>query len=204
MMLELLFPRHCAGCGAAGETVCAACRRTLARPPQRIFTTVDPHLPVWALAPYAGAHREFILGMKERGRRDVPKYLGAVMTSAAQYLAARGEIPEPEELCIVPAPTKVSAARLRGGDPMTAVGRAMGLVMTPCVRHRPGVRESVGLDAQSRMRNLSGNIELLGKPTAPVLLIDDVVTTGSTLAATAAVLFSAKVQVVGALSICYA
>ncbi|QGU02684.1 DNA utilization protein GntX [Corynebacterium kalinowskii] len=203
-MIELLLPKHCAGCGAAGRALCSACRRHLARPPRRIFTPVDPHIPVWALGPYSGVHREVVLGMKERGRRDIPAYLGAVLGSGIEHLAARGELPEPESLTLVPAPTKSASARLRGGDPVTAVAKSSGLRVAGCVRHGSQVGESVGLSASARRRNLAGKVILDRIPPAPVLLVDDVVTTGSTLAETASVLFAANVQVAGALVICVA
>lgn len=203
-MIELILPKHCGGCGAAGQTLCSACRRHLSRPPERVFTPVDPHIPVWALGKYAGVHRELVLGMKERGRRDVPQYLGAVLASSISFLAARGELPEPEVLTLVPAPTRAASARGRGGDPVTAVCRSAGLRVAPCVRHSKRVRDSVGLSAQERMRNLSGGIEITSVPASPTILVDDVVTTGATLAATSATLFAANVQVVGALVICAA
>lgn len=203
-MMELLLPRHCAGCGAFGETMCRACRRSLVSPPKRVFTPVDPHVPVWALGNYSGVHRELVLGVKERGRRDVPPFLGAVLRSAVDYLAARGEVPDAQELALVPAPTRAVSARLRGGDPVTLMARASGISVMPCVRHGAKVRDSAGLSAAERRRNLQGAVELTAIPSSPVLIVDDVVTTGSTLAATTAVLFAAKVQVVGALSICVA
>ena len=69
-MLELLFPKSCAGCGAAGVSLCASCQEELRRVPHRVSCTVDPRVPVWALSPYAGAHRQLVISMKERGRRD--------------------------------------------------------------------------------------------------------------------------------------
>lgn len=203
-MIELLLPKHCAGCGAAGQSLCSACRRALARPPHRIFTLVDPHIPVWAMGPYAGVHRELVLGMKERGRRDVPPFLGAAIRAGIEYLAAKGELPETGQLTLVPAPTKRSSARLRGGDPVTAVARAAEVAVESCVYNSESVGESVGLSAVARRRNLSGKVTLRARPRSPVLLLDDVVTTGSTLSETAAVLFAANVQVAGALVICVA
>lgn len=203
-MMELLLPKHCAGCGAAGHALCPPCRRRLATPPRRVFTTVDPHIPVWALGPYAGPHREVILGMKERGRRDVPQFLGPVLGAGIEYLAARGELSEPNELTLVPAPTRPSSARLRGGDPVTAVAKASGLRVDACVQHSAGVGDSVGLSAVARQRNLAGKVALGRIPTSPVLIVDDVVTTGSTIAETAAVLFSSNVQVAGAVVFCVA
>ncbi|WP_336884574.1 double zinc ribbon domain-containing protein [Corynebacterium pilosum] len=55
---ELLLPRHCAGCGAPGEHLCATCRRELAVPPERVVPHASPHVPVFAMvripAPIAG------------------------------------------------------------------------------------------------------------------------------------------------------
>lgn len=203
-MIELLLPKHCAGCGAPGATVCTACQRALAQPPQRIFTQVNPHIPVWALGTYAGVHRAMVLGMKERGRRDVPAVLGPVLHAAAQYLVARGELPELDEIQVVPAPTKRASARMRGGDPVTLVARAARFDVVSCVEHSRAVRESVGLDAVARRKNLAGGVVRTGVPTKPALIVDDVVTTGATISATAAVLMAANVQVVGALAICFA
>ena len=78
-MLELLFPKSCAGCGAAGVSLCTSCQEELRRVPHRVSCTVDPRVPVWALSPYAGAHRQLVIAMKERGRRDACAYVGAAV-----------------------------------------------------------------------------------------------------------------------------
>lgn len=134
----------------------------------------------------------------------MPNYLGAVVRSGLDFLAARGEIPEPEQLTLVPAPTRRASARLRGGDPVTKIARASGVRTEVCVRHGDKVRDSVGLDASARRRNLAGNVIVEKVPTSPVVILDDVVTTGSTISVTAALLFSLNVQVVGSLVICAA
>ena len=187
-MLELLFPKSCAGCGAAGVSLCTSCQEELRRVPHRVSCTVDPRVPVWALSPYAGAHRQLVISMKERGRRDACAYVGAAVRAAVDFLAARGELPFAVDLTLVPAPTRARSARLRGGDTVTAVCASSGLSTVPCVQHRSSVRDSVGLDAAARRRNLAEGVDLLQVPPSPVLLVDDVVTTGATVEATCAVL----------------
>ena len=87
---------------------------------------------------------------------------------------------------------------------VTAVCASSGLSTVPCVQHRSSVRDSVGLDAAARRRNLAEGVDLLQVPSSPVLLVDDVVTTGATVEATCAVLFSAGVEVSGVLAVCAA
>ena len=197
--MELLLPRRCAGCGERGEVLCPACAQELRRPPERVFTRVDPHVPVFALGPYAGAHRGVVLAMKERGDHRVREHVGVVVAAGVRHLQARGEVPE--QVVLVPAPTRVRSARLRGGDPVTDVCRAAGLPVCATLQLRAGTPDQGMLDAAGRRRNLVGRVEMGRRPTAPVVLVDDVVTTGSTMAASVERLLAAGCVVSGAVAI---
>lgn len=200
--MDLLLPRRCAGCGTPGEHLCPRCRQALRTPPRRISTRVDPHVPVWSLGPYDGTHRSVVLAMKERRHLAVRGLLGPVLAAAVEFLQVRGELIDAPVL--VPAPTRAKAARLRGGDPVTDVCRASGLAVSEALRHRPGVADQVGLGVEKRRQNLAGALEIRRVPPGPVLLVDDVATTGSTLAASSEALFAAGCRVVGAVVICHA
>ncbi|MCK7637707.1 ComF family protein [Corynebacterium pygosceleis] len=203
-MLELLLPKHCAGCGAVGVTLCEPCRTAWRRIPFRVEPRVDPRVPVFALGPWGGVHRSTVLAIKERGRRDAIPEVGAVLRSAIVFLSARGELPECSGIVLSPAPTRKRAARLRGGDPVTAICRATGLTVVQLVHLDASVEDSAGLDAPARRANLVGAVrDERRRPRVDegVVLVDDVVTTGATATATIERLSVAGIQVTGVVAL---
>lgn len=110
-------------------------------------------------------------------------------------------------MTIVPAPTRRSAARQRGGDPITRIARTAvaahpDVTVTAALRMRAMARDSVGLDISARERNINGRVRLRGpRPGTEVLLVDDVVTTGATARESVRVLHAAGVQVAAILAI---
>ena len=94
--LAVVWPVHCAGCGADDRALCAVCRVALApRPARRLL----PGLPVVAALAYEAVPRAAILALKENGRRDIRRALGASLgaaialaaTDAGGRMGARGD-----------------------------------------------------------------------------------------------------------------
>lgn len=207
-LLDLVLPAICGGCGAPGRPWCRDCARELDDPPAPVRTRVDPGVPVWALGAYDGARRRAVVAAKERGRRDLAVPLGLATAAAVARLRRWGELPAGPML-VVPAPTRARAARARGGDPVTrmataAAARDRSLHVHPVLVSGRGVRDSVGLTAAQRRRNLAGRIH--ARPgrvprTLPVLVVDDIVTTGATAAESVAVLGRAGFRTSGILVI---
>ena len=216
---DLVLPRPCPGCGGAASW-CAGCAATLDVRPRLVLLpeqTLDAAAglalpPVRAIARYAGPVRAAILAGKERGRTDLPGLLGVALGRALLRLRAMGVLPG--DCWIVPAPSRRSAARRRGGDPVTAMAVAAATTMAaagvaagvaPCLHTGGRARDSVGLDAAGRVANLAGRIRFsdsAGPPGgAPVVLVDDVVTTGATLLASVTALRAQGVEVTGLLAL---
>lgn len=78
-----------------------------------------------------------------------------------------------------------------------------GVQLVDCLAMRRGVRDSVGLAPLERQQNLAGQLHVrsggMPTPRARVVVIDDVLTTGATLAACVRALESAGHQVAAAL-----
>ncbi len=192
-LVDLVLPAPCGGCGTTtppGTGLCAACAGTLRRP---LPASERPDLPAaMALAPYTGAARHAVIAYKERGRRDLAVPLAAALGAALDRLA--------DGRCLlVPAPSRAAAARVRGGDHMLRIARRLARDgyghVVPALALSRRARDSVGLDAAARAANLAAHLRvrpgaLADLPAAhgPVVLLDDVLTTGATAAAAAGAL----------------
>ncbi len=207
-MLDLILPLECGGCGAPSTRWCEACAIELsvaADQPHVVNPRIDPQVPVFALGRYAGARRRAILALKERGRGDLAAPLARALAVGVHRLLCWGRAETP--LTLVPAPTRRSAARRRGGDPVTRLARAAvaghpDVAVVPALRMKALVRDSVGLGKSARERNIAGRVVLRGqRPRTEVVLVDDIVTTGVTARESVRTLRAAGVSVAAVLAI---
>lgn len=207
-MLDLFLPAECGGCGAPSSRWCDACATELAvRPdePHVVNPRIDAGVPVFALGRYANARRQAILALKEHGRADLVAPLARALALGVHRLLSWGIVDTP--LTLVPAPTRRSAARRRGGDPVTRLARAAvaqhpEISVAQALRIKALTRDSVGLGTAARERNIAGRVVLRGRPPrTDVMVVDDIVTTGATARESVRVLQAVGVRVVAVLAI---
>ncbi len=184
-LLDLVLPRRCPGCDAAGRTICASCAHVLdcsvlgsVRP-----DPCPPGLPqLTAAAAYDGVVRRLLLAHKEQGRLGLTASLGALLAGAVAALGL------PPPLVLTPVPSTPAAVRARGHDHSWRLACAAAARLGPQVEAArllvPARRlaDQSGLDSAARAANLHGALHCVGVPVGmPVVVVDDVVTTGATL-----------------------
>jgi ComF family protein len=196
-LLDLLLPASCAGCGSPGALACARCAAPLLAPAAVRWPTPTPNgLPQpFAVADYAGPSRALLLAYKERDQVALTALLAVAMRAAlADALAAAGG---GGNAMVVAIPSSRAARRRRGYDHVRRLVRAAGCrPFEAALTHVRDVRDSAGLSAADRARNLSGAFAVALPARAAlsgrtVVLADDVVTTGATLAEAARALRAA-------------
>ncbi|HUP68680.1 MAG TPA: phosphoribosyltransferase family protein [Acidimicrobiales bacterium] len=188
----MLLPTSCPVCGALGAAPCPSCRAWVRPPPQ---PAVPPGLDSLAvLLEYSGTGRELVARLKYRNARSAVAWLAAGMA----------ELVDADEIDVVTwVPTTPSRRRQRGFDQgrvlATAVARRLHRPCQSLLRRREGPPQT----GRSRLQRLHGPdlvVRSWRPPPSRVLLVDDVVTTGATMAAAAQVLSRAGAAAVHAVS----
>ncbi|MFN0092591.1 MAG: ComF family protein [Acidimicrobiales bacterium] len=196
----MLFPRVCPVCGVVGPAPCPPCRRLLLPPAE------PPRLAGFeacaALFAYTGAAASVVAGLKYRNARSALAWL-------ADALAALVSASCPPPALVTWAPTTPGRARARGFDHAELLARALARRLP--VPAAPTLERGHGPPQTGRTRReRQGGVSFAWSrswraPSAarlaagPVLVVDDVITTGATLTAAGALL-----RAHGAASLCAA
>ena len=212
VILAALLPVRCPVCGATG---CAPCARCIARMRPAAQGPLPAALDLCrSLLAYEGAGRELVARLKYRNDRAALAWLASGMAAlvdpTAEVVDPRtGPVDPPAEVMVTWAATSRRRRRQRGFDQAellaAAVARRWGV---PCRRllDRAQGPPQTGLTSAARRRGPSFVAVPVPTPgprarlSVPVIVVDDVVTTGSTLTAAAWALRAAGAPWVGALT----
>jgi ComF family protein len=175
-LLDLVAPRRCAACDEPldpeARAFCEACV-ILLDPGERVGAGMSGYV-------YGGPMAEAVRRLKYGRRTELAPVLGALL--AARAIELSGEVD-----AVVPVPLHRARLRRRGFNQAALLARpvaktlAVPLVTSALVRLRDTPPQA-GLDAAGRLRNVRGAFVAISAPAGRVLLVDDVRTTGATLA----------------------
>lgn len=190
---DLLLGASCPGCGLPGWGLCVGCRALLEGPPELIDRSLP--VPVVAACQYRPILEHVIPRYKDDGALHLDRTLGDLLARAVRGLAP------PRGTLLVPVPSRPAAVRERGFDHARRVAahaaRATGLGSRPLLsRNQPG-EDQLGLGRDQRARNLAGSMR--ARPAGrPVVIVDDVATSGASLREAFRALSEAGGEVMGA------
>lgn len=182
-LLDLVLPRSCVGCGGPAGPWCPDCAAWLEHQPGQ-DTRLANGLRVVSAAPYQGPVRQLVTAVKDRFRSDAIDVMAVLLAQACASVS-------PSPAVLVPVPSRDAANRHRGQFVMGAVAERAARLLGDdwqsfgAFRTRRGVSDQHGLSRVDRQHNLRGAFEL---PSANflsdknIVVVDDVITTGASLA----------------------
>ncbi|MFT4279909.1 ComF family protein [Microbacterium sp.] len=197
----LFLPVWCAGCGVAGAEVCPVCRASLLPgSSELIVRRLSAGPTVVSALPYADTVARVIRAWKEEGRTPLTAPLAAALRIAIVGMCDRIGMTT-GEVDIVPLPSSRAAFRRRGFAPVDLLVRRAGMRPSRLLTPGAATADQRGLSREERLRNVVGSLRAREAGGYRVVVVDDVVTTGATLAEAARVLTSAGAEVVGAATV---
>ena len=212
--LDLAFPAACSGCGSEGAPLCETCLPALdARLTLPGGTPIGlpadlpaPLLQLEWCAPFAGPVRAALHDLKYAGERRLAEPLGAAIAERWGRVGTGAQV-------VVPVPVHAERERRRGYDQAVLVAavaaRGLGLPLSRALERERATVAQFELGRDARATNVAGAFGLRASdPSAGnavagrwILLVDDVVTTGATLAACATALRRAGALAVSAIAV---
>jgi ComF family protein len=203
-----LFPSFCVLCGVslddAGELkygLCGQCRASLSPPEgdkcalcgKPLISEIELCLPcrngsafsydrLWVLYPYIGKYRELLSAYKFRKNLPVAEFF-------AEKILDILDDPVLRDAVLVPVPPRPGKIKETGWDQVDYLVKKLEKLKPVCrclKRSKSKVQKQLG--RSERLENLKGRIGINGTAPKTAIIIDDVMTTGSTMEVCASVL----------------
>lgn len=200
-LLSVFAPPFCWGCSAetrAGSPLCGGCLAALRWLPAE--QVVLAGVATWAPLAYEGPAAALARALKYRGAVALAEPMAARMAANAPDGVLR------RDAALVPVPLHPARRRRRGYNQAALLAAALAgrtqLRCEDCLRRTGSRSRQVGRSRAERIAGIAGRIEVDRgfAPPSRAVLVDDVATTGATLAACAGALRDAGASEVGAVT----
>ncbi|MFL5675477.1 MAG: ComF family protein [Chloroflexota bacterium] len=209
--LDLALPTSCSGCAREGQPLCPSCLPALdsrlglpgGTPIGLPADIPTPLLQLDWCAPFAGPVRSALHDLKYAGERRLAEPLGAAVAARWGRIGIGADL-------VVPVPVHADRERRRGYDQAALIASVaaarLGLPAVRALERRRATVAQFELGRDERASNVAGAFAV--GPSGEgivvgrwILLVDDVVTTGATLAASGDALIRAGAVAVSAIAV---
>lgn len=198
----LIFPPSCMNCSSLGLDLCIECQKQLI-PRPRFLKGED--FPIVSSLPYGEETGRLMMLAKERGLVSAQKFFASALAISINHFKINYPI------SIVPIPSQRKSIRRRGFDSMREIAKL--ILCEPYLKAEVEILEALeftrpvsdqsSLSEEGRYQNLAGALRVRNAINSrAVIVIDDVVTTGSTLREAIRALKERNLTVIGAATAC--
>ena len=207
-LAELIFPSRCIGCSQLGISICSICRKNW-HPHiyHRTLNVLGGSYPVISAIEYSPIASRVLLRAKEANQGAADQLLINAIAHSLRYFVKKYGAGN-----LVAIPSRRSATRKRGRDFMQEITKSVATIeplnTLEILQHQRAVKDQSRLNSQQRTSNIAGafstsiNLSKLVGPgnTGPLIIVDDLVTTGATLAEAIRALRTTGFTVIGAVT----
>lgn len=201
---SLVFPDVCSRCGrqASGQGLCALCRKEVLDLPLPVADVPAGMASLNVGVQLSEPVRELVHGLKYHGQKRNARFL--VDLAMAQPHAFPGSA------MLVPVPVHAARRRERGYNQAHLIAKEwshhLGSPVLDCLERYRATGSQTRLGADARRANLEAALRVRKnfRKDVPLILVDDICTTGATFSACAAVLLHAGAHEVHGLACAWA
>ena len=210
---EIIFPSRCIGCSRLGLSICSECRKQW-HPHIYLREIVwhNENFPVISSVEYSSIASKVLLSAKESQIKSADDLIISGLNHSLKLFTNRFGAG-----VLVPIPSRKAANRKRGRDFMqeitSQVAKQLDLPCLPMLTHIRKVRDQSQLNLTDRSTNIFGaysvshdssRLDVAWNNRPKIIVIDDLITTGATLAEAVRALRTAGFTVLGAVTSCTA
>lgn len=193
-LLDIFIPGTCLVCGKLCERICSDCSDNLGLDPRLVFRD---NLIGFSATSYTDSVRLVLRSFKELGESSLGAFLATRLKPLLNCFSER-------PTCLVPVPSNFSSLRERGFNPAEVIARELCREL-PGITYQNLLVRSRQTQDQSRLSPSQRSANQLNSMLAQVgneriVLIDDVITTGSTLQAATKTLENSGHTIIGFLT----
>ena len=211
-LTSLVFPKICIYCQVEFAPLCLKCQQFWLAPVQWRYVK---GLAVNSTLAYNAASSRIIIQAKESRNRVAQFWMARALSTALEKFELENSALSISHCLLVPIPSSKSAIRRRGGsflhpilDKLVELQKQENGVRwrwKELLIHQKSVRDQSELSYTARQSNMAGAFRVRSDElieARPILLIDDVVTTGATLDSAFRALRERNLTVLGAATVC--